>query len=125
MEMIGAAVGQIVPCYGSNDHVAKPQALGRLGDALRLVILDVFRVTARYRAKSTWPRAGVAQDHERGRPVGVTLRPIETAGILADRLQAQLTEQAVGKEVAVAAWQVVLQPGRQSPNRRWRIHDFE
>ena len=114
-EVVGAAVGQVVARHRGDDDVPQAQPMGRLGDAGRFVVFEVVGPALGDRAEAARPGADVAEDHEGGGAAGVTLGPIGTAGVLADRLQAQLAQQLLGEEIPISARQLALQPRRQTP----------
>src|SRR5207245_1389938 len=114
-EVIGAAVVEIVTGHGSDHHVLEPQPQRSLGDALRLIVLEGLGRATRDRTEAAWPGADVAQDHEGRSSPRVAFRPVRAAGVLTHRFQAQLAQEILREEIAVALGQLALQPGRQPP----------
>ena len=109
-EMLRSAVGQVVAGHAGNHHMPQPQPPGRLGNAPRLVRFRRRRAAVLDRAEPTTPRADLAENHEGGRLLGVTLHAIRTAGLVADRLQVQFLQQPGREVVGVARRHIALQP---------------
>ena len=92
----------------------KAQPSGGFGDALWFVGSQGSWSAAIDRAKSAGAGADGAKDHEGGRFLGVTLHPVRTFGVVANRFQAEFFEQP-GSEVAeIAFGHLALQPTGQA-----------
>ena len=87
IKMIRAAVRQIVARDGGDNNMAQAEAGGGLGDTLRLIGFQFFRLAARHRAKPARPSTDIPENHERGRAPRITFRSIGAASIFADGLQ--------------------------------------
>ena len=118
-EVLSAAVGQVIAGHARDHHVLQPQSPRRLGHPLRLVEFQRLGLPLGHRAESAGPRADVAQDHERGRP----LRPaFEAVGALrrgADRFEFELRDQVGRLRMTAPRREILPQPGRQAA-RRWQ-----
>ena len=114
--MLGAAVGKVVARYRRYDDVLQAESEGRLGNALWFIVLNIERFTTWHGAEAARTGANVAKHHESGGAARVAFGPIRTAGILADRFEVELTEQAVRERILVAAGKTPLEPGGQ-PSR--------
>ena len=78
-KMIGPAVGQVVAGDARDHDVLQPEPPRRLGHPFRLVEFEFLGLTLGHRAEPARPRADIAENHERCRP----LRPaFETVGAL-------------------------------------------
>jgi hypothetical protein len=106
-EMLRTAVGQIVAGHARDHHVLEAEPSGRLGDPLRLVVLEHLGLTLGHRAEATGPRADVAEDHERRRLLRPALEPVGTLGRRADRFEVQFGDQAGGLAVAAAGAEIL------------------
>ena len=73
------------------------------------------------RTETARPSAGLAQDHERGRPPRPALGAIRATCTLADGLEPQLADQTLGEVVPRGARNGPLQPCRQAPRSVLRL----
>src|SRR5262245_4939647 len=121
VEMVRAAVRQVVARHRGDHDVLQPQSRRRLRHALRFVGLDIECRAARDRTESARARAYVSEDHERRGPAGVALGAVWAAGIFAHCFQPQVAQQRVGEEVLVAPRQRSLEPGGKSVPGRLRL----
>ena len=111
--VLGAAVGQVVAGDAGHHDVLQAQADHGLGHAARLVGIRRLRPALGHAAKTAGPRTGVAQDHERGRLLGVAFHAIGTFRMIADGLQLQFIDQPGRKVIGVALGHVAFQPAGQ------------
>ena len=74
----------------------------RFGHAFGLVDFERLGLALGHRAEAARPRADVAQDHERGGPLGPALHAVGALGAFADGLQPQFVDQSGREVVAVA-----------------------
>ncbi len=111
-EVFRAAVGQVVPVHGGDDHVAEAERRDRTADPDRLVVVERPRVPGRDVAERARAGAGVAHDHHGG----VTLRPaladVRAGSLLADGDKALLAHQAPRLLVSRAARRLDPNPVR-------------
>ncbi|MNW59257.1 hypothetical protein D3C74_371650 [compost metagenome] len=90
-----AAVGQVVAGHARDGRVAQTHGLDRLGDAARLVRVEVGGLARVDLAEVAATRALVTADEERGLAVLPALEDVGTARLLADRVQALLAHEAL------------------------------
>ena len=97
----------------------EPHSSGRFGNPLWLVVGKRGGLPFFHRTKTARSRTDFAQDHERGRLLRPAFHLIGTFGALANRFQGQIFDHSGGEMVAVAAWELASQPGRQ-PLASWQ-----
>ena len=117
VKVLAAAIGQVVARDRGDNDVFEAESGGGLCDSLRFILLKAFGATARDRAKPARPSADVSEDHERGGFLGVALHAVWAFCILANRLEFQFAEQAVGELVPVPFGDFSPEPGGQSSTR--------
>lgn len=115
-EMFRAPVGQVVPGDRGDDDVAEPEGADGLHEALRFVGVHRRGRPLADVAVAAAPRAGVAQDEERGRSRPEALAPVGAEGFLADAVETEFGEGARDPAVRLAARQADLEP-RGFPER--------
>ena len=95
-----------------DDHVLKPEPMGRFAThrAHRRATPRASRGTE----QSHMAGCDVAQDHERRGTAGIAFGAIGAAGVFADGLQLQFTQQMVRERILIADGQWPFEPRRQA-----------
>ena len=117
----GAAVGQVVAGDAGDDDVLEAQRGDRLGHPARLVVVEPGRPAGLDRAEPARPGAGVAEDHDRGRPLVPALPDVRAVGLLADRVQLEAAEESLELVVVVARRNPGADPVGMAPDRKGAV----
>jgi hypothetical protein len=94
-EMSRAAVSEVVPVHGGDDHVLEAQLLNGDCDALGFVRIEGLRQAGLDVAEGAGPRARIPHDHERGVLLFPALPDIRAPGLFADGHELVLAHDAV------------------------------
>ncbi len=109
-KMAGAAVGQVVAADAGDHDVLEAHDGYRLGHAARLVVVVPVGTAGLDGAEAAGPRAGVAQDHDRGRALLPALADVGAASLLAHRVERLAAHEVLELAVVGAAGQPGLDP---------------
>src|ERR1700683_2281030 len=117
----GALVGQVVAVDGRDDGVAQAHARDRAGDAGWLERVVPGGLAGLDVAEAAAPRAGVAEDHERGGAALPALADVGAGGLLADGVQVLGADQLGELAVAPPAGWRHLEPRRLALAQRTHV----
>ena len=82
--------------------MAKMKPVCGFGQSFRFVLLDIVWSAPGNGTKTAWSCADVAQDHESGRLLGITLHSVGTSGVVTDRFQAKFVQQIGRKMINIS-----------------------
>jgi hypothetical protein len=94
-EVLCAAVAQVVAVDAGDHHVAKPQRGDRPGEIDRLLGVERIGPAVPDVAERAAARALVAHDHERRSALAEALADVRARGLLADRVQPVVAQDAL------------------------------
>src|SRR5690348_4742407 len=94
-EMLRTAVAQVIAIDAGDDDVTKPQRRDRQREIPRLVGIERQRTAVADITERTTPRADVAHDHERRRPLAEAFADVRTRRLLAHRMQMVLAQDSL------------------------------
>ena len=112
LEMLGAAIPEVIPGDGGNDDMAELHPAGRLRHAERFVRLEGIGLGGLHRAEAAGTGAFLTRDHEGGGALAPAFPAVRALGLLADGHQLQVRDEGLGGPEYRVIRQADLDPGR-------------
>src|SRR3954462_2942153 len=109
--MLSAAILEIVASDRGDDDVFEFHSLNCFRDALRLVFFQSVRLRRGYSAESAGPGAAIPRDHHGGCSLAPAFPAIGALRTLANRMQAQIGDERLGRKKDRIRRQTDLNPG--------------
>ena len=109
---LGPAVLELVPVDARDDGVLDAHQVDGFRDAPGLILVVLARAAGLHRAEGAGARAGVAEDHEGGRPRAPALTHVGTVAALADGVELVLVYETADALVVLADGELDAEPVR-------------